>query len=86
LCSVPFCIRCVELFEYPEVTVGAGARGNEPYCSIAGWTSDLQHELIRAAIASMPTASEIVAAPDADNGGHAVMVREAFELAVRRAW
>ena len=55
------------------------------YASIGGKLNPTQPELIRAAIARMPSGSEIVAAMDADSDGRklAEMVRRASELSGR---
>ena len=55
------------------------------YASIGGKLSPQQPELVRAAIARMPEASEIVAAMDADADGAALasVVRKAVDLSGR---
>jgi hypothetical protein len=55
------------------------------YASIGGKPNPVQPELIRAAIARMPSGSEVVSAMDADNDGAklAAVVREAFGLSGR---
>ena len=56
------------------------------YASIGGQINhSVQPELIRAAVAGMPTGSEIVAAMDADDAGHKLseVVRRAVELSGR---
>jgi hypothetical protein len=76
-----FCESAIDALSYAILFPNARAR----YASIAGAVSDLQKELIRAAIAHMPAGSEIVAAMDADVSPrkHVSAVREAFELAGR---
>jgi hypothetical protein len=55
------------------------------YASIGGKPNPVQPELIRAAIARMPSGAEIVAAMDADEDGRKLnkLVRRAFELTGR---
>lgn len=55
------------------------------YASIGGKLNPQQPELIRAAVARMPSSSEIVAAMDADSEGTklAEIVRRAVELSGR---
>ena len=76
-----FCESAIDALSYAALYPDERAR----YASIGGKPNPAQPELIRAAIARMPSNSEIVAAmdADADGGKLAEIVREAVQLTGR---
>ena len=76
-----FCESAIDALSHAVLYPDEHAR----YASIGGKPNPLQPELIRAAIARMPSGSEIVAAMDADGDGGklAEVVREAVQLSGR---
>jgi hypothetical protein len=76
-----FCESAIDALSHALLFPDERAR----YASIGGKLNPIQPELIRAAIARMPSTAEIVAAmdADADGGKLSVIVRQAFELSGR---
>jgi Toprim-like/Protein of unknown function (DUF3991) len=76
-----FCESAIDALSHAVLYPDERAR----YASIGGKPNPVQPELIRAAIARMPSGSEIVAAMDADEDGVklAGVVRQAVELSGR---
>jgi hypothetical protein len=76
-----FCESAIDVLSYAVLFADPSTR----YASVGGKLNAVQPELIRAAIARMPSGSEIVAAFDADEAGRALaeVVRRALELSGR---
>jgi hypothetical protein len=76
-----FCESAIDALSHALLFPDPHAR----YASVGGKLNPTQPELIRAAIARMPSGTEIVAAMDADKAGRdlAECVRRAFELSGR---
>jgi len=76
-----FCESSIDALSYAVLFLDEHTR----YASVGGKLNPTQPELIRSAIARMPSGSEIVAAMDADEAGHALadVVRRAVELSGR---
>ncbi len=76
-----FCESAIDALSYAALYPDTAAR----YASIGGKPNPSQLELMRAAVARMPTGAEVVAAMDADASGRDLVgiVRGAFDLAGR---
>ncbi len=78
---IVFCESAIDALSHAVLFPDSRTR----YASTAGKLNDQQPELIRAAVARMPTQSEIIAAFDADNDGRKLVdvLRQAVELSGR---